>query len=105
MPLLIVTNRNGEESQVDVPSGLSLMQVLCDAGFDEVLALCGGVCSCATCHVYVSGDAASGLTSMSEDEHILLDSSSHRREASRLSCQILVSDELDGLRIKIAPED
>ena len=105
MPLLIVTNRNGEESQVDVPSGLSLMQVLCDAGFDEVLALCGGVCSCATCHVYVAGDAASGVTAMGEDENILLDSSSHRLEASRLSCQILVSDELDGLRIQIAPED
>lgn len=105
MPELFVTTRNGEETRIDAPSGLSLMQVLCEAGFDEVLALCGGVCSCATCHVYVSGSPAQALSAMSEDEDCLLDGSSHRREESRLSCQILLTDDCEGLRVTIAPEE
>jgi len=105
MPLLVVTNRQGQEVRVDVPSGMSLMRVLCDAGFDEILALCGGVCSCGTCHVYIDDPAEAVLASTSPDEDALLDASSHRQPGSRLSCQLLVSDVFDGLRLTIAPED
>lgn len=105
MPKLIVVNRAGEEQAVDGEAGLSVMEVIRDNGFDELLALCGGCCSCATCHVYVDADFTGALPAMSEDESDLLDSSDHRTEASRLSCQVVLTDALDGLRVTIAPED
>ena len=105
MPKLIVVNRAGEEQAVDGDKGLSVMEVIRDNGFDELLALCGGCCSCATCHVYVDPAFADALPAMSEDENDLLDSSDHRDETSRLSCQIEVTDALDGMTVTIAQED
>lgn len=105
MPKLIVVNRAGEETTVDADNGLTVMEVIRDNGFDELLALCGGCCSCATCHVHVDPEFASKLPEMDEDENDLLDSSDHRDENSRLSCQIPFEDELDGLKVTIAQED
>lgn len=105
MPKLTVVNRSGEEQAVEGDNGLSVMEVIRDNGFDELLALCGGCCSCATCHVYVDPAFADKLPAMSEDESDLLDSSDHRNETSRLSCQLTLNDALDGLRVTIAPED
>ena len=90
---------------IEATDGLSLMEVIRDDGVDELLALCGGCCSCATCHVYIDQDQDARLPPMSEDESDLLDSSSHREDSSRLSCQITIDDRLDGLRVTIAPED
>lgn len=105
MPKLTVVTREGEETTIDAEAGLSVMEAVRDAGFDELLALCGGCCSCATCHVYVDEEWADALPPVSEDENDLLDSSSHRQENSRLSCQIKVEDATDGMRVIIAPED
>lgn len=105
MPKLIVVTREGQESTVEGEAGLSVMEVIRDHGFDELLAMCGGCCSCATCHVYVDDSFVGQLPTMSEDENDLLDSSDHRTGASRLSCQLPFSDALDGLRVTIAPED
>ena len=105
MPKLTVVNRDGEERTVETASGVSVMEAIRDNGFDELLALCGGCCSCATCHVFIDPAFADRLPEMSEDENDLLDSSDHRNETSRLSCQVPVSDDLDGLRVTIAPED
>jgi len=105
MPQLTVVTREGVESIVEGDTGLVVMEVIRDHGFDELLALCGGCCSCATCHVYVDEAFVDKLPAMSEDENDLLDSSDHRRPNSRLSCQIPFSEELDGLRVQIAPED
>jgi 2Fe-2S ferredoxin len=105
MPKLIVVTREGDESVFEGESGLSVMEVIRDNGVDELLALCGGCCSCATCHVYVDEEFADQLPAMSEDENDLLDSSDHRTELSRLSCQIPFSDALDGIKVTIAPED
>ena len=105
MPVLNVTTREGQERQITAQVGMSVMENIRDAGFDELLALCGGGLSCATCHVYVDPAFADKLSSMSEDENDLLDSSEHRTERSRLSCQIHMVDELDGLSVEIAPED
>ncbi|MES2339505.1 MAG: ferredoxin [Pseudomonadota bacterium] len=105
MPTLIVTTREGEERSVEGQAGLSVMEVIRDNGFDELLALCGGCCSCATCHIHVDPDFAGKLPAMSEDENDLLDSSSERDDTSRLSCQIEFTDALDGLRVTIAAED
>ncbi|MET0660612.1 MAG: 2Fe-2S iron-sulfur cluster-binding protein [Steroidobacteraceae bacterium] len=105
MPKVLVTNREGVESTVEHASGASLMEAIRDGGFDELMALCGGCCSCATCHVYVDPAFASKLPAVSRDENDLLDGSSHRKENSRLSCQIQLTDEVDGIKVTIAPED
>jgi len=105
MPKLIVVTREGEEKEFEGESGLSVMEVIRDNGVDELLALCGGCCSCATCHVHVDPAFADILPPMSADENDLLDSSDHRDETSRLSCQIPFGDALDGLRVTIAQED
>ncbi|WP_257557131.1 2Fe-2S iron-sulfur cluster-binding protein [Sphingobium sp. CFD-2] len=105
MPNVIVTTRNGAEREIAAETGLSLMEAIRDAGIDEMLALCGGCCSCATCHVKVDPAFFGLLSTVSEDESDLLDSSEHRDEYSRLSCQIPLTAELDGLRVAIAPED
>ena len=105
MPQIVVINQSGDEREVDAPVGRSLMEVIRDNGFDELLALCGGCCSCATCHVHVDEEWLGNLPKMSEDENDLLDSSDHRNGQSRLSCQIPFTQDLDGLRVTIAPED
>jgi ferredoxin, 2Fe-2S len=105
MPKLSVTDRSGETRTVEARTGRSVMENIRDAGFDELLALCGGCCSCATCHVWVAGDWLRKLGPMSADEDDLLDSSDARRPNSRLSCQIPFREELDGLIVTIAEED
>ena len=105
MPKLIVTTREGETSEIEVEDGLTVMEAIRDNGFDELLALCGGCCSCATCHVHVDQAFADKLPKMSEDEDDLLESTDHRTDGSRLSCQIPFTAELDGLKVTIAPED
>lgn len=105
MPKLIVVNRAGEESTIDVAEGLTVMEAIRDNGFDELLALCGGCCSCATCHIHVDAAFSDKLPAMSDDENDLLDSSDHRDATSRLSCQIAFTSDLDGLKVTIAPED
>ncbi|WP_137681111.1 2Fe-2S iron-sulfur cluster-binding protein [Aurantiacibacter suaedae] len=105
MPQLTVVSRSGEEETVEVGEGLTVMEAIRDNGFDELLALCGGCCSCATCHVHVDPAFADKLPAMSEDEDDLLDSSDHRDATSRLSCQLPFTGELDGLKVRIAEED
>ena len=105
MPKLIVVTREGEELELDGEPGLSVMEVIRDGGVDELLALCGGCCSCATCHIHVDSEFADRVAPMREDENDLLDSSDHRNAESRLSCQIPFDDSLDGLRVTIAQED
>ena len=105
MPQLVVVNRTGEEQEVEAKAGVSVMEAIRDNGFDELLALCGGCCSCATCHVYVDPAFADKVNALSEDENDLLDSTDHRQDNSRLSCQLQMTAELDGLKVTIAPED
>ena len=105
MPKLIVTTRDGVTRELNGDVGLSVMEVIRDGGVDELLALCGGCCSCATCHVYVDPAFADKIAPMGEDENDLLDSSDHRNERSRLSCQIPFGAALDGLMVTIADED
>jgi 2Fe-2S ferredoxin len=105
MAKLIVVTRDGTEHEVEGDSSLTVMEIIRDAGFDELLALCGGCCSCATCHVHVDPAFADAVSPMSEDENDLLDSSAHRDARSRLSCQLPFSDDLDGLKVTIAQED
>ncbi|WP_347303268.1 2Fe-2S iron-sulfur cluster-binding protein [Croceibacterium sp. TMG7-5b_MA50] len=105
MPTLIVTTQSGNQREVTADAGLTLMEAIRDNGFDELLALCGGCCSCATCHVHVEDEFLPLLPPMSADEDDLLDSSDTRDANSRLSCQVPFTDALDGIRVRIAQMD
>lgn len=105
MPQITVVDQSGSEKAIEASEGRTLMEVIRDNGFDELLALCGGCCSCATCHVHIDPAFMDKLPKMSEDENDLLDSSDHRNEFSRLSCQLPVTGALEGLKVTIAQED
>lgn len=105
MPEIHVTDRAGATTAVPAKAGHSVMEIIRDAGFDELLALCGGSCSCATCHVVVAPEWSDRVGPPNVDENDLLDSSDHRTATSRLSCQIDFVPALDGLAVRIAPED
>lgn len=105
MPNITIIDRSGTEHAVAAPvDGRSLMESIRELNIDE-FALCGGGCSCATCHVYVDPAFAEAMSSLSPDEDGLLDSSSHRQPNSRLSCQIPLTAQLEGLTATIAPVD
>jgi 2Fe-2S ferredoxin len=105
MVAIHVTLRSGEVREVRGRPGRSVMEAIRDGGIDELMAICGGCCSCATCHVYVDPDFAAVMPKQGSDEDDLLDCSDSRTETSRLSCQLRVTPEFDGLRVTIAPED
>lgn len=103
MPLLIVVDSTDEETVLEVQAGRSLMEVMRDNGVDELQALCGGSCSCATCHVWVDPAFIGKLPQMSSQENDMLDCAEGRRESSRLSCQLKMTEALDGMRVTVAP--
>lgn len=105
MPRIQVTRLDGSETTVVVDSGLTLMEGLRSAVGDELLALCGGACACATCHVIVAPEWRERMGAAQGDEHELLGESPFNTEGSRLSCQITVGPEHEGLAVTIVPED
>lgn len=104
MPSLTVTDTKGATRTVSAAPGRSVMEAIRTNGFDDLLALCGGCLSCATCHVYVDPADFARVGPPHADELDLLEGSSELREYSRLSCQIPFTDALDGLRVTIAKE-
>lgn len=105
MTILNVTLRTGQERAIEAKTGVSAMETIRDGGIDEIMAICGGCCSCATCHVYVAAEDWDRLSPPAPDEAGLLEFSENPTPYSRLSCQIKMSPALDGLKVTIAPED
>lgn len=105
MTQIHITDREGVAHALEAASDATLMEAIRDGGVTDLLALCGGCCSCATCHVHIDADFIGLLPAMSADEDDLLESSDHRTKYSRLSCQITLAPALDGLRARLAPED
>ena len=103
MPKIIITNRDGKKHEIDADPNFTLMEAIRDKGFD-IEASCGGCCACATCHVYIDEKWITRVTKLNDDEESMLDLAFDVRDNSRLSCQIELSDELDGLELEIAPE-
>ncbi|MEM6110559.1 2Fe-2S iron-sulfur cluster-binding protein [Mycobacterium sp. 050272] len=94
----------GEEVIVEVTEGTSVMQAAVANDISEIVAECGGTLACATCHVYVDDDDLERLSAASADEEEMLDYTASPRQAnSRLSCQIKVGPELDGLVVRLPP--
>lgn len=105
MPKIFVTDRQGNEYLVDGTNGFALMEVVRDQGTFDLAAVCGGMLSCSTCHVYVDPAWLGRLPEASLDERELVGESSHFASNSRLSCQIKITPEYEGLRVTVAPED
>jgi len=105
MATIYVTDRAGKEHVLEVENGRSLMDPLREID-DGIEALCGGMCSCATCHVYIDASWTARLDERRDDELDLVEDTECFNEAeSRLACQITMSDELDGMRLIVAPEE
>jgi len=104
MALLRVVDRDGVEHEVDAKTGLKVMETLRELDYG-VAAICGGMCSCATCHVYVDPEWVAKLPAPMSDERELLTELSHHEDNSRLSCQIEFTEALAGLRVTIAPDE
>jgi 2Fe-2S ferredoxin len=101
---IIGTDRQGNTREVEGREGWSVMEILRDAGFD-IAAECGGACACATCHVYVQDGWYEKLPPPSEAEIDMLDMAlAVEPNSSRLSCQIVCSDAIDGIKVTVAPE-
>ena len=105
MPLISIVDAAGAEHVVQATPGLSVMRVIRDNGLDDVIGLCGGNCACGTCHVLIDPAFADRIAPMDDDEADVLDMTECRQPDSRLSCQITVTDALDGLRVTIAADD
>jgi len=105
MVRLVVTNRAGQQVKVEASSGISLMENIRELD-SSVDAICGGLCACATCHVHIDPAWANRLPQRQEEETLLIsDSANYIAEQSRLSCQIQLTEDLDGLEFAIAPEE
>jgi 2Fe-2S ferredoxin len=100
---LIVTDREGKVHELDARDDWSAMEVIRDANL-PLAAECGGACACATCHVYVDEAWSDKLPEAQQQEIDMLDFGVAVQENSRLSCQIKMTDELDGLKVTLAPE-
>src|SRR5690606_5442731 len=99
---IIVTDQDGVVHELEGLEGWRVMEVMRDWGLN-VKAECGGACSCATCHVWVDEAWFDKLPPRSDDEEDLIYSTLDQKPTSRLSCQILLSDELDGLKVTLTP--
>jgi len=103
MTTITVIDTQGVSKEVALVENLSLMELLRDAGYDEILAMCGGSCSCATCHVHISG---AELPPVEEDEEMLLESAENYDEAkSRLSCQVQMVQPYEGMVVNLVDLD
>ena len=104
MTKLIVTDRDGGEHVLDATTGQTVMEILRDADVG-IAAICGGCCSCATCHIYIAPEWADKLPPRQGDEAELVQELEQRQETSRLSCQIEFTDAMDGLKVTVAPDE
>lgn len=97
-----VVDMNGAHHELDALPGWRVMEIIRDWDL-PIKAECGGACACATCHVYVDEAWLARLPSKSDEEIDMLENLGDRRSNSRLACQVLMSEELDGLKVTLAP--
>jgi 2Fe-2S ferredoxin len=101
MPVVTYISHNGAINEIEVTSGSSVMQGAVDNMIDGIVAECGGSCSCATCHCYVDPAWTGKIPPPSEMEKDMLECVLEPQDNSRLSCQIKITDELDGLVVRL----
>jgi len=104
MPKVIYESHTGDRKEIDVPVGTTVMAAALQNGIDGIVAECGGVCMCSTCHVFVDKNYLDKLPPADDTEEAVLEIAAiERKPNSRLSCQIKVTSELDGL-VVVMPE-
>jgi 2Fe-2S ferredoxin len=103
MPKMVFIETNGNRKEVDAPNGLSVMEIAHRHAVD-IEGACDGSLACSTCHVIVEAAWAGKLDEASEDEEDMLDLAFGLTETSRLGCQIIMSEEFDGLTVKLPQE-
>lgn len=103
MSKIYVKDREGITQEVNAEEGLTIMEIIRDAGLD-IEAACGGCCACATCHVYVDKEWIEKLPKIEEDEESMLDQAFYVTAESRLGCQIEFSNNYKGIKLTLAPE-
>ncbi|CCQ74963.1 2Fe-2S iron-sulfur cluster-binding protein [Magnetospira sp. QH-2] len=100
MPTLTVTDAQGVTKELDADTGLSVMEILREAGY-PVAGECNGSLACATCHVIIDPNWFGKLEDQAEEEEDILDTVFNLEETSRLACQIMMSDDLSGLAVSL----
>ncbi|HEY2461965.1 MAG TPA: 2Fe-2S iron-sulfur cluster-binding protein [Candidatus Acidoferrum sp.] len=102
MPKVIYVSAQGKSTEVNAPVGSTVMNVALDNGIDGIVAECGGVCMCSTCHVFVDEKFFGRLPPAQDTEESVLEiAAEERKPNSRLSCQITITDDLDGLIVRM----
>lgn len=101
MTKITFIQHDGEEQTLEVENGISVMNAAVDNLIEGIDADCGGECNCATCHVYVAEDWMPKVGQPQDDEEAIMSLNPERQDNSRLSCQIKISDELDGLVVHL----
>ncbi len=101
MTKIVFISADGERTEVDARPGISVMQAARDGGIDSVTAECGGCLSCATCHAYVTDAWVVKIPGPKPDEVVMLECVAEPRATSRLTCQIIVNEAMDGLELEL----
>jgi ferredoxin, 2Fe-2S len=101
MPKIVFVEPTGVRREIEAPAGVTVMEVARQHGVQGVVAQCGGACACATCHVYVAPAWLEKLEPREEMEEGMLETAWEPRSNSRLSCQIHISADLDGLEVAV----
>ncbi len=105
MAKITYITRDGENHEVDVENGYSVMEGAINNNIEGIVAECGGACACATCHAYIDDAWLSKLPAMDDMEDSMLDAAFERKPNSRLTCQLEINDDLDGLVVHVAEND
>ncbi|MEL7296453.1 MAG: 2Fe-2S iron-sulfur cluster-binding protein [Pseudomonadota bacterium] len=105
MPTIVFVDQDDNRKEVQADVGYTVMEAAINNGIDGILAECGGACACATCHSYVDPAWQGKLPEMDDMEDSMLDAAYDRKDNSRLTCQIEITEEMDGLVVHVAQND
>ena len=105
MPRIIFLTTDGARHEVEIESGYTVMEAAINNNIEGIIAECGGACACATCHSYISEEWGNRLPQMDDMEDSMLDAAYDRRDNSRLTCQLEISDEWDGLVVQVGENE
>jgi 2Fe-2S ferredoxin len=98
---IIFQNADGSQFEVEAAEGTSIMQAAVDNGIDGILAECGGACSCATCHCYIDENYLDKIPAAGDVEQSMIEFAMDPQDNSRLSCQVQITADLDGMVVKL----
>ena len=105
MPRITFITPDGERHEIDGENGYTVMETAINNNINGIVAECGGACACATCHSYIDDEWLAKMPEMDDMEDSMLDAAYDRRDNSRLTCQLEMNDEWDGLVVHVADNE